>query len=187
MTEETKTEDAGVTTDTADLREETAAAPEVADHDRVATLEAELAEARSATLYARAEAQNSIRRAEKEAQDARAYAVTGFARDLLSVADNLARGLAAIPADLREDERLKGLVTGLEATGRELDSVFTRHGISKIVAVGEKLDPNRHQAMFEVPTAEAETGTIVQEMQSGYMLKDRLLRPALVGVAKAAE
>jgi molecular chaperone GrpE len=172
----------------ADLREETAeAAPEVADHDHIAKLAEELAEAKAAVLYARADAQNSLRRAEKELQDARAYAVTAFARDLLSVADNLARGLAAIPAELREDEKLKGLVTGLEATGRELDNVFTRHGIAKITAMGEKLDPNRHQAMLEIPTAEAEPGTIVQEMQAGYMLKDRLLRPALVGVAKAVD
>ena len=79
------------------------------------------------------------------------------------------------------------LVTGLEATGRELDSVFARHGISKIVAMGETLDPNRHQAMMEVPSADAEPGTIVQEIQTGYMIKDRLLRPALVGVAKKAD
>jgi len=89
-----------------------------------------------------------------------------------------------IPPELREDEKLKGLITGIEATGRELDSVFARHGISKIVALGEALDPNRHQAMMEMPSAEAEPGTIVQEIQTGYMIKDRLLRPALVGVAK---
>ncbi|UIJ45093.1 nucleotide exchange factor GrpE [Sphingomonas cannabina] len=177
-----------LTAETVDLREETAeAAPEVADHDQVAKLAEELAEAKAAVLYARADAQNSLRRAEKELQDARAYAVTAFARDLLSVADNLARGLAAIPAELREDEKLKGLVTGIEATGRELDNVFARHGIAKITAMGEKLDPNRHQAMLEIPSADAEPGTIVQEMQAGYMLKDRLLRPALVGVAKAAD
>lgn len=186
MSEDTKMNDADLTSDTSDLREETAdAAPEVAEHDRVAQLEAELAEAKAATLYARADAQNTIRRAQKEAQDARAYAVTGFARDLLSVADNLSRGLAAIPADLREDDKMKGLVTGLEATGRELDSVFARHGIVKVEAIGQKLDPNRHQAMMEVPSADAEPGTVVQEIQSGYVLKDRLLRPALVGVAKA--
>ncbi len=167
------------------LREETAeAAPEVAEHDRAAELEAQLAEARAAVLYAQAETQNVRRRAEKEAQDARAYAATGFARDILSVADNLSRALAAIPAELRDDEKLKGLVTGLEATGREIESVFARHGISKIVAVGEALDPNRHQAMMEVLSADAEPGTVVQEIQTGYMIKDRLLRPALVGVAK---
>ncbi|WP_066797561.1 nucleotide exchange factor GrpE [Sphingomonas soli] len=168
-----------------DLREETAeAAPEVAEHDRLSELEAELAEAKAAVLYAQAETQNVRRRFEKEAQDAKTYAATAFARDVLSVADNLSRALSAFPAELREDEKLKGLVTGIEATGRELDSVFARHGISKIVAMGEALDPNRHQAMMEVPSADAEPGTIVQEIQSGYMIKDRLLRPALVGVAK---
>lgn len=180
MTEDEKIEAAE------DLRQETADEfPEVAANDRVAELEAQLAEAQSATLYARAEGQNLLRRAQKETEDARTYAATGFARDILSVADNLARALAAIPEELREDEKLKGLVTGLEATGRELDSVFARHGISKIVALGEALDPNRHQAMMEVPSADAAPGTIVQEIQAGYMIKDRLLRPALVGVAKA--
>lgn len=179
MTEESKTEA------TEDLRQETAeGAPEVAEHDRVAELEAQLAEAQSATLYARAEAQNLLRRAQKEAEDARAYAATGFARDILSVADNLSRALSAIPEDLRGDEKMKGLVTGLEATGRELDSVFARHGVSKVSALGETLDPNRHQAMMEVPSADAAPGTIVQEIQTGYMIKDRLLRPALVGVAR---
>lgn len=180
MTEETSTQ-------AEDLRTETAeAAPEVAEHDRVAELERELAEARQATLYARAEAENVRRRAEKEAADARTYAVTSFARDILSVADNLQRGLAAIPADAREDARFKGLLTGLEATGRELDAVMSRHGITKITALGETLDPNRHQAMLEVPSDQP-AGTIVQEMQAGYMIKDRLLRPVMVGVAKAAE
>lgn len=177
-------------TDTgADLRQETAdSAPEVADHDeagaRIAELEAQLAETKQQVLYAQAEVQNVRRRAEKEAQDARAYAATNFARDVLSVSDNLARGLAAIPDELRADDKMKGLVTGLEATGRELESVFARHGITRIEALGVPLDPNRHQAMLEVPS-DAEPGTIVQEMQSGYMIKDRLLRPALVGVARA--
>ncbi|WP_374943941.1 nucleotide exchange factor GrpE [Sphingomonas sp.] len=174
-------------TEQTELREETAAeAPEVAEHDRTTKLEAELAEAKQQTLYAQAEVQNIRRRAEKDAQDARAYAATAFARDVLSVADNLSRGLAAIPADLRADEKMKGLVTGLEATGRELDSVFARHGITKIAAMGEALDPNKHQAMLEVPSDQP-SGMIVQEMQSGYMIKDRLLRPALVGVAKQGD
>ena len=167
-----------------DLREETAAAaPEVAEHDRVAELEGQLAEAKQQTLYAQAEIQNVRRRAEKDAADARAYAATSFARDVLSVNDNLERALAAIPAELREDEKFKGLVTGLEATGRELTSVFQRHGLTKIEAMGQMLDPNRHQAMMEMPS-DAEPGPIVQEMQSGWMIRDRLLRPSLVGVAK---
>ena len=181
MTEETMTAaDQGN-----DLRQETAqASPELAEHDRAAELEQQLADAKQAMLYAQAEAQNVRRRAEKEAADARQYAVTSFARDILSVADNLARGLAAIPDSLRGDDKMKGLVAGLEATGRELDAVFARHGITRIAAMGEQLDPNKHQAMLEVPSDQP-PGTIVQEMQGGYMIKDRLLRPALVGVAKA--
>jgi molecular chaperone GrpE len=175
-------------TGTDTLREETAdAAPEVAEHDaaqtRIAELESQLAEAKQATLYAQADIQNVRRRAEKDVADARAYAATGFARDILSVADNLSRGLAAIPGDAREDDRFKGLVTGLEATGRELDNVLARHGITRIEAMGATLDPNKHQAMMEMPS-DAEPGTVVQEMQAGYMIKDRLLRPALVAVAK---
>ncbi|HEU0066608.1 MAG TPA: nucleotide exchange factor GrpE, partial [Sphingomonas sp.] len=139
--------------ETPDLREETAAdAPEVAEHDRTAELEAQLADAKQQILYAQAEVQNVRRRAEKDAADARAYAATAFARDILSVSDNLTRGLAAIPADLRADEKMKGLVTGLEATGRELDSVFTRHGITRIESQGQMLDPNKHQAMLEIPS-----------------------------------
>jgi len=168
-----------------DLREETAEeAPEVAEHDRAAALAEELAKAKQDVLYAHAEVQNVRRRAEKEAADTRAYAVTSFARDILSVADNLERGLAAIPEEIRGDERLKGLIAGLEATGRELNAVFQRQGITRVAAMGLPLDPNRHQAMLEIPTADAEPGTVVQEMQAGYTIKDRLLRPALVGVAK---
>ncbi|NJC32996.1 molecular chaperone GrpE [Sphingomonas jejuensis] len=169
-----------------DLREETAAAaPELAEHDRAAELEAQLAEAKAAALYAQAETQNVRRRLEKEAADSRAYAATGFARDMLSVADNLGRALDAIPAELRGEERFKGLVAGLEATARELTAVFERNGIARIESVGQPLDPNKHQAMIEVPSADAAPGTIVQEMQAGYTIRDRLLRPAMVGVAKA--
>ncbi len=152
--------------------------------ERIAALEAQLAEARQDVLYARADTQNVRRRLEKDAQDARAYAATGFARDILSVSDNLTRALQLIPEDLREDEKWKGLVVGLEATGRELDNVFSKHSISRIAAIGLPLDPNQHQAMIEIPNADAEPGTVVQELQAGYMIKDRLLRPALVAVAK---
>ena len=152
--------------------------------DRLGELEKELEEVRQHVLYAQAETQNVRRRLEQEKVNAANYAATGFARDMLSVKDNLERALAAIPADLREDERMKGLVTGIEATGRELENAFQRHGIVRIEAMGAKLDPNRHQAMIEIPSEEAEPGTIVEEMQAGYVLKDRLLRPALVGVAK---
>ncbi|MFB0611429.1 nucleotide exchange factor GrpE [Aurantiacibacter poecillastricola] len=155
--------------------------------EELAQLRSDLEASKQETLYAKAEAQNQRRRLEKEVQDARAYAATGFARDILSVADNLARAIDAIPEDLREDSKFKGLVAGIQATQRELDKVFTQHGISRIASTGLPLDPNQHQAMMEVPTDEAEPGTIVQEMQAGYMIKDRLLRAAMVGVAKKPE
>ena len=169
-----------------DLREETAAvSPEVAEHDEAAKALAQVEDLKRQLLYAQAEMQNVRRRMEKDAADARAYAATGFARDMLSVADNLQRALAAIPAAMREDEKAKPLVTGLEMTGKELETVFARNGITRIETVGAKLDPNRHQAMIELPS-DQEPGTIVQEMQAGYTIKDRLLRPAMVGVARAA-
>ena len=152
--------------------------------DDVARLQEQLEVAQQDVLYARAETQNVRRRLEKDIADARAYAATGFARDILSVADNLARALDAVPADLRDDDKFKGLVAGIEATAREIDKVFGTHGISRIAAKGLPLDPNQHQAMLEIPSADAEPGTIVQELQAGYMIKDRLLRPAMVAVAK---
>jgi molecular chaperone GrpE len=150
----------------------------------LADLMKELEEVRQHVLYAQAETQNVRRRLEQEKQTAATYAATGFARDMLSVKDNLDRALAAVPDDLKQDERMKALITGIEATSRELDSVFSRNGITRIEALGQPLDPNRHQAMVEIPSPDAEPGSIVQEMQAGYMIKDRLLRPALVGVAK---
>ena len=154
--------------------------------ERIALLEDALEAAKQDVLYAKAETQNVRRRLEKDITDARAYAATGFARDILSVADNLGRALEAIPADLREDERMKAMIAGIEATGREIEKVFGMHGISKIAAHGMPLDPNQHQAMLEVPH-EAEPGTIVQVLQHGYTIKDRLLRPSMVAVAKSPE
>ena len=151
--------------------------------DRLGELEKELEEVRQHVLYAQAETQNVRRRLEQEKIAATQYAATAFARDMLSVKDNLERALAAIPEEMREDERTKGLITGLEATGRELDSAFQRHGIARVEAMGKPLDPHFHQAMLELASDE-EPGTIVQEMQAGYTIRDRLLRPALVGVAK---
>lgn len=157
------------------------------EEGEVAALREQLETAKQDALYAKAETQNVRRRMEKDVADARAYAATAFARDILSVSDNLTRALGSIPADLREDDRFKNLVTGLDATGRELDKVFAGHGISRIAAMGLPLDPNQHQAMLEIPSAEAEPGTILQELQAGYMIKDRLLRPAMVAVAKKPE
>ncbi|MXP42796.1 nucleotide exchange factor GrpE [Altererythrobacter soli] len=155
--------------------------------EEIARLTEELAAAKQDVLYAKADAQNVRRRADKDVADARTYAVTGFARDVLSIADNLSRAIEAIPEDLREDSKFKGLVAGIQATQRELDKVFTQHGITRIAAVGLPLDPNQHQAMLEMPTDDAEPGTIVQEMQAGYMIRERLLRPAMVAVAKKPE
>ena len=153
----------------------------------VAQLREELESVRQEMLYARADTQNVRRRLEKDKADARDYAATGFARDILSVSDNLARAIDAVPEALREDDKFKSLVAGIEATQRELDKVFAQHGVTRIAAKGLPLDPNQHQAMMELPTTDAEPGTIVQEMQPGYMIKDRLLRPAMVVVAKAPE
>lgn len=150
----------------------------------LAKLRTDLEAAQQDMLYAKAEVQNVRRRMEKDVADARAYGATGFARDVLSVWDNLSRAIDAIPADLHDDPRLKALVTGIEATQRELEKVFAQNGIVRVAAMGLPLDPNQHQAMLEVPSAEAEPGTIVQEMQSGWMIRDRLLRPAMVGVAR---
>ena len=159
-------------------------ADEEGGDDAIASLRADLDAAKQDVLYARAETQNVRRRMEKDIADARSYAATGFARDMLSVSDNLARAIAAVPEEMREDSKFKGLVVGVEATQRELEKAFAQHGISRIAAMGLPLDPNQHQAMMEIPSPDAEPGTIVQEMQAGYMIKDRLLRPAMVAVAK---
>jgi molecular chaperone GrpE len=171
-----------------ELREETAeGSPELQEHDRVAELEAALEEANSKALYAAAETQNVRRRLEAEKQQAATYAATGFARDMLAIKDHLDRALAAVSDELRADKTASQFLAGIEATSRELDAVFQRNGVTRIEAKGESLDPYKHQAMMEVPSADAEPGTIVDEMQAGYMMKDRLLRPALVAVAKKPE
>jgi molecular chaperone GrpE len=172
----------------ADIRKETAqAAPELAEHDRVAELEKQLEEANNKALYATAETQNVRRRLEAEKVQASQYAVTGFARDMLAIKDHLDRALAAVSDELRADQTAANFLAGIEATARELDAVFQRNGIQRVEAKGQPLDPHKHQAMVEIPSPDVEPGTVVEEMQSGYMLKDRLLRPALVGVAKKPE
>lgn len=167
-----------------EIREETAAqAPELQEHDQLSELQKQLEEAQSKALYAAAEVQNVRRRLEQEKVQAAAYANTGFARDMLAVRDHLERALSHVPEG--SDETTTKFVEGIQATLREVDAVFARNGVSRIEAKGQPLDPNKHQAMIEIPSADAEPGTIIEEMQAGYMLKDRLLRPALVGVAKA--
>lgn len=167
-----------------DAEDDGAAGDDVSLSDALKELRADLDAAKQEVLYARADTQNVRRRMEKDIADARAYAATGFARDILSVSDNLSRAINSVPQELRDDDKFKGLVAGIEATMRELDKVFGQHGITRIASKGLPLDPNQHQAMLEIPTNEHEAGTVVQEMQAGYMIKDRLLRPAMVAVAK---
>lgn len=168
-----------------EIRAETAAeAPELAEHDQLADLQKQLDDSNAKALYAAAELQNTRRRMEKEMADAKSYAAAGFARDMLAIKDHLERALVAVSDELRSDKVASNFLAGIEATARELEAAFARSGITRIKSIGEKLDPHQHQAMMEIPSDEAEPGTIVEEMQAGYMMKDRLLRPALVGVAR---
>jgi molecular chaperone GrpE len=168
-----------------EIREETAQdSPELAEHDRLVELQKALDEANSKALYAAAEVQNVRRRLEAEKSQAAAYASAAFARDILAIKDHLDRALAAVNDEILSDKLASSFLAGIESTSRELDSAFQRNGITRIEAIGQPLDPHKHQAMMEIPSDEAEPGTIIEEMQPGYMLKDRLLRPALVGVAK---
>lgn len=151
----------------------------------VAQLEAECMRLKDRLLRALAESENTRRRAERDRKDAEAYGGTRLARDLLAVHDNLDRALSHVDDELRD--QAKGLIEGVELTQRELLSAFAKHKIEKISpAMGEKFDPNRHQAMFEAPIPGAEPGTVIEVMQAGFTIAGRLLRPALVGVARAA-
>ena len=148
--------------------------------------EEQIADLKDKLLRALAENENIIRRARREREDAGKYAAANFARDMLSVGDNLHRALAAIPDALRDgDAETKAFIEGVEMTGRELLSVLERHGIVRISPLGEKFDHDRHEALFEVPTADADPGVVVQVLEDGFMVHERLLRPARVGVAKA--
>ena len=153
--------------------------------DRVVELEAEVAGLKDELLRALAETENVRRRGQRERDDLRKYAAGPVVKDLLSVADNLARALDSVAAEsLSDDGPLKSLVEGVQMTRRELAQAFERHAIREIEALGRKLDPHVHEAMFEVPDPNRPNGTVVQVVQPGYMLHDRLLRPARVGVAK---
>ncbi|MBG1233821.1 nucleotide exchange factor GrpE [Aestuariivirga litoralis] len=153
----------------------------------IETLKEQVAESKDRLLRLAADMDNLRKRAEREKAEATLYAATNFARDLLSVADNLGRALQALPEQERDHagEVEKNLITGVEMTERELLSTFQRHGIRKLETVGQKFDPNFHQAIFEVPTSEKPPGIVMQEMQAGYAVGDRCLRPAMVGVSKA--
>ena len=154
----------------------------------VEKLNAENAELKDRVLRALADAENMRRRSEKEASDARTYAVTSFARDLLSVVDNLERALGSLTEEQRAgaDAVLKSLIEGVELTARDMASVLGRHGVKRLDPKGEKFDPNFHQAMFEAPDESVPSGAVSQVMQSGWKIGERVLRPALVGVSKGA-
>jgi molecular chaperone GrpE len=165
-----------------------AAAPEMVPAEQVtAALEA-AAEFKDKALRTLAEMENLRRRTEREVADARVYGVSNFARDVLAVADNMHRALATIDDELHNtaDPRLKALIEGVELTERELLKVLEKNGVKKFTPTGEKFDPNLHQAMYEVEDSEHPPGHVAQTFQAGYMLGDRVLRPAFVGVVKAA-
>lgn len=154
--------------------------------DVIAALAAENAELKDRALRALADVENMRRRTQKEVADAKAYGSTNFARDMLSVVDNLSRALDAAPEADRAamDEKARSLIEGIELTQRDMLKTLERHGVKMVAPLGERFDPNLHQAMFEAPDASVPNGTVVQVLQVGYTIADRVLRPALVGVSK---
>src|SRR6201996_9050901 len=160
--------------------------PDDPEEGSAEALAKELAEARDRTLRTLAEMENLRKRTAKEVSDARTYAITGFARDVLDIADNLQRALDAVPAETRElaDPMLKTLIEGVELTERSLINALEKNGVKKFDPTGEKFNPNFQQAMYEVPDPSVPAGTVVQVVQAGYMIGERVLRPALVGVSK---
>lgn len=162
-------------------------APEAAnENDPIATLEAQVADLRDRFLRAVAEGENIRKRAERDVADARAYGISSFARDVLGVADNLARTIEHVSAEARAsaDPSLKALLEGVEITERDLQMILQKNGVKPINPMGEKFDPHFHQAMFEVPDSGRPQGTVVQVIQAGYAIGERVLRPAMVGVAR---
>lgn len=170
----------------ADMAQDAATTPGEEAVDPLEALKAENAELRDRFLRLAAEMDNLRRRTERELKDAKTYAVTGFARDMLAVSDNLRRALEALPDEARAaaDAGLSALVEGVEMTERGMLLTLERHGVRKIEAEGQKFDPNFHQAMFEIPNPDVPNNTVVQVVQAGYAIGDRVLRPAMVGVAK---
>lgn len=158
------------------------------DADPVEALRAENADMRDRLLRAVAEMENLRKRTEREVADTRSYAIAGFARDMLTATDSLSRALMMLPAEAREtaDGATKSLIDGIEMTEREMQRLLAKHGVKPIEAEGQKFDPHRHQAMFEVPDLTHPEGTVVQVVQAGFAIGDRVLRPAMVGVAKGA-
>jgi molecular chaperone GrpE len=154
--------------------------------DPTEALKAENADLKDRVLRLAAEMENLRKRMEREISDTRAYAITKFARDMLTATDSLSRALLVLPAETRDtaDGAMKSLIDGIELTEREMQRLLATHGVKPIEAEGQKFDPHRHQAMFEVPDPSRPEGTVVQVVQTGYAIGDRVLRPAMVGVAK---
>ena len=157
-----------------------------AGHARIAMLEEEVQSLKDRVLRTMAEMENLRRRTEKEKADASVYAIAKFARDMLNVSDNLSRALSAVPAEARagDDETLKALIEGVELTERDMLNQLERHNVKRLSPKGEKFDPNFHQAMFEAVNPTVPNGTVMEVVQDGFVIGDRVLRPALVGVAK---
>jgi molecular chaperone GrpE len=152
----------------------------------VAELTQKNAELNDRLLRLAAEMENLRKRSEREVSDTRTYAIAGFARDMLTATDSLSRALTVLPAEARDnaDGALKSLIEGIELTEREMQRLLAKHGVKPIEAEGEKFDPHKHQAMFEVPDPSRPEGTVVQVVQAGFSIGERVLRPAMVGVAK---
>lgn len=163
-----------------------AAEPYAAEAEAMVALVQENAQLKDKLLRTLAEMENLRRRTEREVADARQYGIAGFARDVLGVADNMRRALEAVGPELRADAGGQVLIEGVELTERELAKALEKNGVVRFEPQGQKFDPNLHQAMYEVPDPSVPSGTVVQVIQAGYKLGDRMLRPALVAVAKGA-
>ncbi|RWX76806.1 nucleotide exchange factor GrpE [Neorhizobium lilium] len=169
-----------------DIANSNAPETEADEPDPVEALKAENGELRDRFLRLAAEMDNLRRRTDRDVKDAKSYSVAGFARDMLAVSDNLRRALDAVPTEMRAtaDAALTTLLEGVELTERSMLSALERHGVKKIDAEGQKFDPNFHQAMFEIPNPAVPNNTVLQVVQAGYTIGERVLRPAMVGVAK---
>jgi molecular chaperone GrpE len=188
MNDETKTETSEARAN--GVAAEPEALPEVDSRDReIVELKEEAGQLKEQLLRSLADLDNLRKRAEREKAEATLYAATNFARDILTVSDNLSRALDMAHADALKEaaEPIRNLIAGVEVTNREMLNVFERHGIRRIDPKGEKFDPHLHQAVFEVPTNEQPPGTVVQVLQAGFSIGDRILRPAMVAVARPAE
>jgi molecular chaperone GrpE len=165
-----------------------AAAEAMPKADPAAALQAEVNDLKDKLLRTLAEMENLRRRTEREVADQRQYAVTAFARDMLTVGDNLRRAIEAVPKDVRDggDKTLSALIEGVEVTERGLEQSLSKFGVKRLAPKGQKFDPGFHQAMFEVDSPDLAPGTVVEEMQAGYAIGDRVLRPALVSISKRA-